>query len=126
MNKTVRQRSDKLFAAARLAFREAQKTMHADHTAKGLLRSGRTIWEAGDHLLYRLPTSSLEETLLDLWEASPPDKRWTAMEYVIDGDRFTTHFSFDRLDPKVSTIDRRQVILDRRYGNKQVVYPSIR
>ncbi len=47
------------------------------------------------------------------------------MQYVIDGDRFTTSFSFDRLDPEVSTITRRQAILDQRYGNKQVVYPPI-
>jgi len=81
--------------------------------------------DLGDHLLYRLPTSDLDDILLELWDAEAPHKRWSAMQYVIDGDRFTTSFSFDKLDPKVSTIKRRQEILDQRYGNKQVVYPPI-
>jgi hypothetical protein len=82
--------------------------------------------DLGDYLLYRLPTRTLNAVLLELWEAEPVKKRWTAMQYVIDGNRFTTSFSFDRLDPEVSTIKRRQAILEQRYGNKQVVYPSIR
>ena len=81
--------------------------------------------DLGDHLLYRFPNEALNAVLLELWEAEPVKKRWTAMQYVIDGDRFTTSFSFDRLDPEVSTITRRQAILDKRYGNKQVVYPPI-
>ncbi len=81
--------------------------------------------DLGDHLLYRFPNEALNAVLLELWEAEPVKKRWTAMQYVIDGDRFTTSFSFDRLDPEVSTITRRQAILDQRYGNKQVVYPPI-
>ena len=81
--------------------------------------------DLGDHLLYQLPTQALNTVLLELWEAEPVKKRWTAMHYVIDGDRFITSFSFNRHDPEVSMITRRQVILDQRYGNKQVVYPPI-
>ena len=82
--------------------------------------------DLGDHLLYRMATSVLDDVLFELWEAETPGKRWSAMQYVIDGDRFTTVFSFDKLDPEISTIKRRQAILDQRYGNKQVVYPSLR
>ena len=82
--------------------------------------------DLGDHLLYRFATSALNHVLTELWEAEPPKKRWTAMRYVVDGDQFTTSFTFDKLDPEVSTITRQQVILNQRYGNKQVVYPPIR
>jgi hypothetical protein len=43
---SVREKSDRVFAAAAAKIVQGQKEMHADHAAKHLLRSGNTIVEA--------------------------------------------------------------------------------
>lgn len=60
----------------------------------------------GDHLLYREPMDDLAGLLLELWGAAPEDKRRVTMQYRIEGDRFDAAFTYEPLDPKVSTIDR--------------------
>lgn len=82
--------------------------------------------DLGDHLLYRDPMDDLAGALLELWESAPEDKRWATMQYRIEGDRFDAAFTYEPLDPAVSTIDRQQAILRQRYGNKQVVYPPLK
>lgn len=82
--------------------------------------------DLGDRLLYRDPMNGLADALLDLWDASPSDKRWSTMQYRIDGGKFDASFTYEPLDPEVSAIDRREAILRQRYGNKQVVYPSLK
>ena len=39
--------------------------------------------DLGSRILFRFPSDGLTYPLLDLWEAELPDKRWTAIEYVI-------------------------------------------
>jgi hypothetical protein len=82
--------------------------------------------DLGENLLWRDATQELSDALLELWESEVPDKRWTSMMYRIEGDNFTASFTHDPLDPNVSTIDRREVILQERYNNKQVVYPPLK
>ncbi len=82
--------------------------------------------DLGANLLWRDPTSELIDALLEFWEAEASDKRWSSMQYRIEGGKFTATFTYDPLDPDVSTIDRRGVILRERYGNKQVVYPPLK
>lgn len=81
--------------------------------------------DLGANLLWRDATQELSYALLELWESEAPDKRWSSMLYRIDGDKFDASFTHDPLDPNVSTIDRREVILQERYGNKRVIYPPL-
>jgi hypothetical protein len=82
--------------------------------------------DLGDHLLFRWPMNELHDILLDLWESEPSGRRWAAMEYRIDGDKFTASFTYpEELDPAESNSDRRERILQRRYGNKRIVYPAL-
>ena len=47
------------------------------------------------------------------------------MQYRIIGGKFDASFTYEPLDPEVSTFDRREVILRQLYGNKLVVYPPL-
>jgi hypothetical protein len=82
--------------------------------------------DLGANLFWRDPMEGLSDALLALWESEALDKRWSSMLYRIEGNKFTASFTYDPLDPNVSTIDRREVILQERYGNKQVVYPPLK
>lgn len=82
--------------------------------------------DLGDHLLFRWPMSGLSDVLLELWAAEAPDKRWAAMQYRIEGGRFDASFTYpEAFDPAEWTGDRRERVLQQRYGNKRVVYPPI-
>jgi hypothetical protein len=81
--------------------------------------------DLGDSLLYRDPTDELIDVLFELWETEIPDKRWSTMQYRIDGGKFEASFTHEPLDPEVSTQDRRERILQQRYGNKRIVYPPL-
>ena len=48
------------------------------------------------------------------------------MQYRIGGGTFTAFFAYpDEIDPDESTMDRRSRILQQRYGNKRIDYPSL-
>ncbi len=81
--------------------------------------------DVGDRLIYRDPMDGLADILLEIWEAAPADKQWSSMQYWINDGKFDASFTYEPLDHEVSAIDRREVILNRRYGNKQVVYPPL-
>lgn len=82
--------------------------------------------DLGDHLLFRFPMPGLSDVLLELWEASDPNKRWTAMQCRIVDGQFTASFAHpEEIDPNERTMDRREHILRQRYGNKRIVYPPI-
>jgi len=81
------------------------------------------VKDLGDHLLWRDPMRGLSDALIELWEAEAPDKRWSTMQYRIEGGKFEASFTYEPLDPEVSTLDRREHILQQRYGNKRIVYP---
>lgn len=81
--------------------------------------------DLGANLLWRDPMGGLGEVLLDLRESEAPDKRWSTMQYRITGGKFDASFTYEPLDPEVSTLDRREVILRQLYGNKLVVYPPL-
>ena len=81
--------------------------------------------DLGASLLWRDPMDGLCEALLDLREAEVPDKRWSTMQFCITGEKFDAAFTYGPLDPEVSALNRREIILRRRYGNKPVVYPPL-
>lgn len=80
----------------------------------------------GANLFWRDPMDGLFEALLDLWETEAQEERWSTMQYYIEGRKFDASFTYEPLDPEVSTIDRRKIVLRQRYANKQVVYPPLK
>ena len=87
---------------------------------------------SGDHLLYREPINlcrgpfdGLDYVLLELWEAEVPDKRWASMQYRIEDGTFEASFTYEPLDSAESMLERRERILQQRYGNKRIDYPPL-
>ncbi len=77
-----------------------------------------------DQILYRRDYAKLTYPLLDLWEESEPDKRWREMEYVLRDGQFTVTFTYpDEIDPEEDSLDRRDRIVRRHFGDKPIVYP---
>jgi hypothetical protein len=75
---------------------------------------------------YYDPSDELYDLAMAAWEAEPRDKRWLIMEYDVHGLQFNVHFTYpEEVDPKGFSSDRRQAALDRRYGDKPVIYPPI-
>jgi len=81
--------------------------------------------DAGDRLIYRWGTHELGELLLDLWEAAEPDKRWSAIEYTVTGNTFIADFTYPDKFVGGHGSDRRDRIVQQRFGNKQVIYPPL-
>ena len=51
-------------------------------------------------------------------------KRWSVMEYEICGTKFDAQFRFpDEVDVESFDVDRREVALKKRYGDKPIIYP---
>lgn len=48
------------------------------------------------------------------------------MQYRIVGGTFEAAFTYEPLDDEGATIERRDVILRQRYGNKQIIYPKLK
>jgi hypothetical protein len=82
--------------------------------------------DLGDRLLYRWPMPGLSDAILDLWEAAPQNKRWSAMQYRIHDGTFEATFTYpEDFDEAEDVFVRRDRILQQRYGNKRIVYPLI-
>ncbi len=81
--------------------------------------------DEGDVVRYYDAHNELDHLVWDAWKAEDPDKRWSVMEYEIRGDEFDARFKFpDEVDVENVEIDRREIALKQRYGNKTIVYPK--
>lgn len=88
--------------------------------------SAGVFQELADEVRYFRPSHDLTDLLFEHWDAEDPDKRWAVMEYVIVGTRFDATFLFpDQIDPKEGEMERRPRALERRFGDKPVIYPPI-
>lgn len=81
--------------------------------------------DLGNQILYREPDlDRLGDALLDLWEAQDSKERWSEIEYVVRGDKFTATYTYpDEIDPDEEPFDRRDRILERHFGKKPIAYP---
>jgi hypothetical protein len=83
--------------------------------------------DLGDHILYRRPDlDRLGDTLLDLWYAEDPQKRWAEIEYLIHDGKFDVKFVYaDEIAPPEieDELDRRDRIVHQYFGEKPIVYP---
>ena len=82
--------------------------------------------EEGEKVRYYRGTPELGDLIWDAWLTEDPDKRWSVMEYVVTGSKFQVQFQFpDQVDPKESEDERRPRALQKRFGDKPVIYPPI-
>jgi len=62
----------------------------------------------------------------DAWYAQEPGKRWSVMEYEVTGNRFDASFAYpEEVDVESFDVDRREIALQKRYGDKPRIYPPI-
>ncbi|UZK65351.1 immunity protein YezG family protein [Sphingomonas sp. M1-B02] len=80
-----------------------------------------------DQILYRDPDlRELGDTLLDLWEAQDTDDRWEEIEYVVRDGKFDVAFTYpDEIDREEDRFERRDRVVQRHFGIKPIVYPSL-
>ncbi len=81
--------------------------------------------ELGNQILYRRPDlDRLGDALLDLWEAQDTDDRWAEIEYLVRDGKFDVTYTYpDEIDPEEDSMERRDRVVRRHFGNKPIVYP---
>ncbi|WP_404371662.1 hypothetical protein AB5I39_04415 [Sphingomonas sp. MMS24-J45] len=80
--------------------------------------------DEGNQIRYFDPSRKLTDLLFEVWTAEDPDKRWSAMEYTITGTKFTVEFVFpEKFGDDFDNDERRELVLQRHYGDKPRVYP---
>ncbi|MEO7384145.1 MAG: hypothetical protein ABIU18_04340 [Novosphingobium sp.] len=66
----------------------------------------------------------LFDSIMALWEAEEPAKRWTVMEFEVRGTTFNTQLWYEgELPPNELGFERRDELIRRRFGNLEVIYP---
>ena len=88
--------------------------------------SGGAIFEnLPDKILYHDFGHDVHDTVLELWDAAAPDKKWSMLLYDIKDGRFDAEFLYtDDLEDEWDSLDYRQDALGARYGDKPVIYPK--
>ena len=82
--------------------------------------------DMGDRVLYMEGSDDLEVALMDLWDMSPPDKRWSTMQYDIKDGRFTVIFGYEDVeDPDYDEFERRTELVRARFGDKPIDYSAV-
>ena len=87
---------------------------------------GESIFkELGNQILYRRPINArLSFALLELWETQEGDERWMELEYLCHDGRFEVIYIYtDEIDPDEDVVARRARAVQRRFGDKPIVYP---
>lgn len=82
--------------------------------------------DKGESISYWDPDGELFDAIDRLWYAADSDKKWAVMEYVVTNGRFDADFLYpDQLDPEETSYDRRERALEKRFGDKPVIYPPM-
>lgn len=83
--------------------------------------------DCDDHIVYRDPDlDRLGDALLAFWEADAFPRRWAAIEYLVRGDRFQATFTYpEEIDPGEDSLDRRDRIVRKHFGDKPIIYPPV-
>lgn len=78
---------------------------------------GQVIW-VDDYLM------DLADSLIALWESEPPERRFDALVFELQGTKFDSHFYYAGELPFDETgYDRREGLIHKRFGNYAIVYP---
>lgn len=87
---------------------------------------GGIFVDEGQAVRYYDPTSELCDLILQAWEAEGPDEKWELMEYEIAGNSFDAKLIYpNEIDHDLSISELRDVFLQRRFGDKPVIYPPV-
>lgn len=83
--------------------------------------------DESDVVRFYEPSYELTEAIWDAWETEDdPKLRWSVMEYEIRGGKFDASFKYsEEVDVTSLDIDRREIALKKRYGDKPIVYPPL-
>lgn len=82
--------------------------------------------DEGTAVRYYDPSSELSDLIYEFWKAEEPAKRWAVMEYEVNGTKFDAQFQFpEEVDVESFDEDRRENALQKRYGDKPVIYPPL-
>ena len=89
--------------------------------------SGGAIFEnLPEQVIYHDFGHDVHDTILELWDAAPPDKKWSMLLYDIKDGRFDAEFLYtDDLEDEWDSLDYRQDALRARYGDKPLIYPPM-
>ena len=89
------------------------------------MSSGAIFENLPEKVIYREFGNERHDTILELWGAAPPDKKWSMLLYDIKDGRFDAEFIYtDDLEDEWDSLDYRQDALRKRYGDKPVIYPK--
>ncbi len=88
--------------------------------------SGGAIFEnLSEQVIYHDFGHDVHDTILELWDAAPADKKWSMLLYDIKDGSFDAEFIYtDDLEDEWDSLDYRQDALRARYGDKPVIYPK--
>ncbi len=89
--------------------------------------SGGAIFEnLPEQVVYHDFGHETHDTILELWEAAAPDKKWSMLLYDIKDGKFSADFLYtDDLEGEWYALDYREDALRARYGDKPVIYPPM-
>lgn len=82
----------------------------------------------GASVRYFDPTHELANLIGEAWEleSADRDKRWAVLEYEVRDMQFHVALTYpEELEPNRDATERRQTALDKRYGDKSVIYPPM-
>lgn len=88
--------------------------------------SGGAIFEnLPGKIVYHDFGHDVHDTILELWDAAPADKKWSILLYDIKDGSFDAEFIYTNdLEDEWDSLDYRQDALRARYGDKPVIYPN--
>jgi len=82
--------------------------------------------DEGSVIRYYSPSSELGDLIYEAWQVEVPGKRWAVMEYEVTGTKFDAQFKYpEEVDVESFDEDRREIALQKRYGDKPVIYPPL-
>ena len=89
------------------------------------MSSGAIFENLPEQVISREFGNETHDTILELWDAAPPDKKWSMLLYDIKDGRFDAEFLYtEDLEDEWDSLDYRQDALRKRYGDKPVIYPQ--
>lgn len=82
------------------------------------------FFDEGPQVVYYDPDEELLDEIQTLWNLAEAGKKWSVLEYDVHDNNFDAKFTYqDQLDPEEDIYDRRERLLQLRYGGKPVIYP---
>lgn len=83
------------------------------------------FFDEGDRVVYYEFDDELFEEIQKLWSLAEDHEKWSVLEYDVHNNKFDAKFTYqNQLDHEETVHERRERLLQLRYGDKPVIYPS--